>query len=198
MQDRQLAAVDVHAFHLYLAWYPTTRLADEEEGLCLESTGKKSKSWSFRSCCLPPTRILTKLSYWMALSARSVQGSVGVSILWLLQEVRGIPDVWEQVRQWSAQVAYKPMLITDLGSASSRNPLTTAIACPVRSPTLLPWPGSWRWWPVWLSWTSGTKMDWRIPGSAPQDASGSSSLQSGHLRRAVFLVLLVWGSCSRP
>eukprot|EP00438_Fugacium_kawagutii_P010330 Skav212583 [mRNA] locus=scaffold125:449307:457734:- [translate_table: standard] len=60
-QDRQLAAVDVHAFHLYLAWYPTTQLADKEE-------------------------------------------------------VRGIPGVWEQVRQWSAEIADKPMLVTEAGA----------------------------------------------------------------------------------
>ncbi|CAL1135131.1 unnamed protein product [Cladocopium goreaui] len=60
-EDRQLAAVDVHSFHLYLAWYPTTRLADEEE-------------------------------------------------------VRGIPGVWEQVRQWSVHVADKPMLATEAGA----------------------------------------------------------------------------------
>ena len=31
----------------------------------------------------------------------------------LLEEVRGIPGVWEQVRQWSVHVADKPMLVTD-------------------------------------------------------------------------------------
>lgn len=29
-EDRQLEAVDVHAFHLYLAWYPTTQPADPQ------------------------------------------------------------------------------------------------------------------------------------------------------------------------
>ena len=30
-QDQQLAAADVHAFHLYLAWYPTTQAATVED-----------------------------------------------------------------------------------------------------------------------------------------------------------------------
>ena len=39
-QDQQLNAVDVYAFHLYLAWYPTTQPADAEDkqraGRCWE------------------------------------------------------------------------------------------------------------------------------------------------------------------
>ncbi|CAK9115977.1 unnamed protein product [Durusdinium trenchii] len=45
-KDRQLEAVDVHAFHLYLAWYPTTQPADPQEVEGIPDVWEHVQQWS--------------------------------------------------------------------------------------------------------------------------------------------------------
>ena len=117
-QDRQLAAVDVHSFHLYLAWYPTTRLADEEDWANSSDVqhpggliNEREKGQHFRVLHQPTVWFASQLHHtgFRLYKSRDVLEVITL----LLEEVRGIPGVWEQVRQWSVHVADKPMLVTD-------------------------------------------------------------------------------------
>ncbi|CAJ1417461.1 unnamed protein product [Effrenium voratum] len=48
-QDQQLNAVDVYAFHLYLAWYPTTQPADAEDVEGIPGIWDQVRQWSLQA-----------------------------------------------------------------------------------------------------------------------------------------------------
>ncbi|CAE7938964.1 GUSB [Symbiodinium sp. KB8] len=48
-EDQQLGSVDVYAFHLYLAWYPTTRPVDKQEVDEIPSIWEQVRLWALQA-----------------------------------------------------------------------------------------------------------------------------------------------------
>ncbi|CAE7530512.1 GUSB [Symbiodinium sp. CCMP2456] len=48
-EDQQLGSVDVYAFHLYLAWYPTTRPVDKQEVDEIPSVWEQVRLWALQA-----------------------------------------------------------------------------------------------------------------------------------------------------